>query len=258
MHPLTMLIRTGWVLLVLLSLGLSYLGLAVIAVSVFTDPILATIAVNTVVIVAIVCVRGLRPTWLLYRVRDDDLRHERIRPRRLTLLIAGACALVFLTGQTAAQLAYQMTGSAGFDATVDTQHDTNAWLVLGLTVVAAPVAEELLLRGLAYPLLRKHTGIVISTTITTTAFVLMHGNIVQGIAVVPLGVLLAMLYERLGSPWPGVMVHSAYNLAALLIPAGLIAALASPVCVVSLILACTIALVIFWSRLRPVMAVAQN
>jgi membrane protease YdiL (CAAX protease family) len=80
-----------------------------------------------------------------------------------------------------------------------------------LVVVAAPVSEELVFRGV---LLRgfagrygDRTGILLSATF----FALMHLYAIKLLSTFLLGVLLAWLTLRLGSIWPGVMAHAMNN-----------------------------------------------
>jgi len=89
--------------------------------------------------------------------------------------------------------------------------------LLLLVAVVAPFAEELLFRGMLYPLLRARTGafgaIVLSAAIFAAAHVV--PLLMPGLFVV--GLLLAYLRERSGSIWPGVALHALQNGTALLL-----------------------------------------
>lgn len=245
-------ISAGWILLLTISLGIIYTVMAIATVALIPEPISATILLNCVVITAVVLVRVLKPGWLAHRPEPRHLADGRGSGRRHGLVIVAVTILVFAAGQTASIMMYQIQGSEGFDQNVDSRAEASAWLVLLLAVVVAPVAEELLLRGALYPALRKHAGVIASTLVTSVVFAVMHGNIVQGIAVMPLGVLLALMVEHYRSPWPGVAVHVGYNVTALVTPPAFVYAIASPLLVVPLALVCVVSLVFLAARLgRP-------
>src|SRR5699024_12270471 len=109
-----------------------------------------------------------------------------------------------------------------------TRRSSDLALVLPLSLVIAPIGEEALLRGLIYPVLRKRVSVLVAVLISATTFALMHGNIVQIAATLPLAVLLALVYERTRSLWPCVLAHVGFNLAATLIPVRVLLIWANP------------------------------
>ena len=89
------------------------------------------------------------------------------------------------------------------------------WFALALSaVVIAPIWEELLMRGILYPYLRRDFGLKAAVVVSSLAFALLHG---LGFVLVPTfigGVFLAALYERTGSLAPCVVAHAVFNLVA--------------------------------------------
>lgn len=86
------------------------------------------------------------------------------------------------------------------------------WIQLLAVVVFAPVAEELLMRGLIYGRLKSMTGnIKLAILASSLLFALFHGNIVQGIYAFALGALFAWLMERCKTLWAPVLAHAAAN-----------------------------------------------
>jgi hypothetical protein len=86
-------------------------------------------------------------------------------------------------------------------------------LVAGLV----PFAEELLFRGMLYPLLRRRMGAVLAVVLNAACFAAAHvvPLLLPGLFVV--GLILAALRERSGSIWPGVFLHALQNGTALLL-----------------------------------------
>src|SRR5690606_8601947 len=78
-------------------------------------------------------------------------------------------------------------------------------------VVIAPVAEETLVRGYLYGKLRRVTSAAGAIIITSLLFSLMHFQWNVALAVLPLGILLAVLRETTGSIWAGILLHMLKN-----------------------------------------------
>lgn len=80
-----------------------------------------------------------------------------------------------------------------------------------LLVIVAPFFEELLFRGYLFGAIRKRSGFVVSTLLTSLTFALMHGQLNVGIDVFILSLFLCYLRERFDTIWPGVLVHAFKN-----------------------------------------------
>lgn len=157
------------------------------------------------------------------------------------VIAASAC---WLSGQSAAVLVYQSWGSAGFDAAASARAAGPAWLVLATMVLLAPIGEEALLRGVAYPALRRHWPPLAAAFVTAAVFALLHGNLVQIVLTVPLGILLAYVYEACQRLWPVIAIHALFNALALVIPTDIAASLATAGGVTGLTIALGLTLVV--------------
>lgn len=87
-------------------------------------------------------------------------------------------------------------------------------------VLLAPVAEELLFRGLLYRALRRRRGVAVAAVVSAAVFAVVHLDVAvtQPLALVGLalvGVVLALAYERTGGLLVPVAAHAGYNGAAL-------------------------------------------
>ncbi|MFF4410216.1 CPBP family intramembrane glutamic endopeptidase [Streptomyces sp. NPDC001404] len=227
------LLGIGWCVLVPVAAVAVYLSLGTFAVLLIGEPTVATAVLDMLVVVLVGLMRIQRPRRLAHAPAP------RPRPEipRFGWTVLGCAVLAFLAGQSLALWIYVTAGSAGFDASNQTRHAAGALATLLLTLVAAPVGEEALFRGLIYPLLRKRVGILASTLVTAVVFGPLHGNAVQFALTLPLAVLLALVCEHTRVLWPCVLLHLGFNLAAALVPAQALGALANPVSAVSLCLA---------------------
>ena len=85
-----------------------------------------------------------------------------------------------------------------------------ALAVVALALVG-PLVEELLFRGLLTAAFRRRFGPVRTALLTAALFALAHvlPRVIPPIFI--LGLALALVYERVGSTLPGILVHCLYN-----------------------------------------------
>jgi uncharacterized protein len=94
--------------------------------------------------------------------------------------------------------------------------------VLVAVVVLAPVAEELLFRGVLLRGLKERLGIVASAVISGFVFSAYHLDPVGFLPRFEIGIVLALLAWKSGSLWPAIAFHAANNaLAMTLMEAGI-------------------------------------
>jgi ABC-2 type transport system permease protein len=88
------------------------------------------------------------------------------------------------------------------------------WWVVPLAVVAAPVFEEFIFRGLIFGGLRRSFGLVPATLVSAALFAVMH----PALSMVPvfiMGTCAALLYERTRSLLAPMLAHAVYNACAI-------------------------------------------
>ncbi|MFC4048342.1 CPBP family intramembrane glutamic endopeptidase [Actinomadura syzygii] len=244
MPLIPLLLRLGWCVLGAVATLAGYLAMAVPITAAVHDPMVATLVVDGVVVLAVVGVRLVRPRWVAYGPGPRPMPQT----PRFWAWVALAGAFVFLAGQTAALMLYGLLGSPQFDANVEHQRSSPAGLVVLVTLVLAPISEEVLFRGLLYPLLRRQAGVLMSAVVTALAFALVHGNLVQAAPAVLLALLLALVYERTRVLWPVVALHTVFNLAASIVAPSALQALATPLCSGLFLAVCALCLVGLYQR----------
>jgi membrane protease YdiL (CAAX protease family) len=90
-----------------------------------------------------------------------------------------------------------------------------AYIVNGIVIaVVAPIVEELTFRGLGYSLLARY-GRWAAIIGTGVAFALAHGLVNAFPLLAAFGIGLAYLRSRVGSVYPGMIVHGIFNAIAL-------------------------------------------
>lgn len=79
------------------------------------------------------------------------------------------------------------------------------------TCIGAPLAEELLFRGLIYRRLRKIMTITPAMLISSLIFGIIHGNIIQAIYAFLIGMICAYIYEKFKNIWAPIILHATAN-----------------------------------------------
>ncbi len=124
----------------------------------------------------------------------------------MTYLINGGLAFVFQPDEPVDQQVLQDALSGG----------SSLVLALVVAVVLAPIAEEVLFRGVLFQALRSRVGLWPAAVMSSVLFTLVHVEIVmsQPLALVglfSLGVLLAWAFHRTGSLLVPIIGHAVFN-----------------------------------------------
>ena len=117
--------------------------------------------------------------------------------------------LIMICGLSNYSREYVETSEAYYSASLGMQI-----LCLGLLV---PIAEELVFRGLMYRRMREDTGIVVSVFYSALVFGLFHGNLVQRIYGMAMGLMLAYVCEKYGSVKAPIAAHIMVNMVSILV-----------------------------------------
>lgn len=99
--------------------------------------------------------------------------------------------------------------------------DGFSWtIVVGMVLIGgllAPLAEEIIFRGLIYRWLRRFWPVLPATFVSAAVFGVVHGLPPVIAAAFVVGLLLAVVYERTGSLWAPTIVHATQNCVAMAI-----------------------------------------
>jgi len=89
--------------------------------------------------------------------------------------------------------------------------DYGIWTFV-LTVIVAPLMEEIVFRGLLFKRLREGMSFSAAALLSALAFGVAHASLLWMLYAFLLGFLLAWLTERTGSLWASVLCHFGFNL----------------------------------------------
>jgi uncharacterized protein len=88
--------------------------------------------------------------------------------------------------------------------------ESPVWFFL-VGVVFAPIVEEIFFRGFVFQGFRQRYGWVNSMLLSSAVFAAAHLDLVAFIPIFILGCLLAYMYHKSNSIWPGVILHFLVN-----------------------------------------------
>lgn len=171
------------------------------------DPVLATVLVDF-------AVAGLCGVYVYRyepRVKGDgnSLTGVPMKYMMWVMLVA-----VWLFGQVTAAYVLEKTGDANFmEYQSALSGEASVWLSVLLTLVAAPLCEEMMLRGLVqdcWSRINPWFGVLGSTVV----FSMMHGTLVHLPSTFLMGLMAAVVYASTGCIWLSVALHVGYNGAA--------------------------------------------
>jgi len=85
-------------------------------------------------------------------------------------------------------------------------------IALGIvTIILAPVAEEILFRGVLYSAIAQYGHRQIGVWMSSVIFALIHANVAIFIPLLALALLLVWLYERTGNLLAPITAHAVFN-----------------------------------------------
>ena len=106
-------------------------------------------------------------------------------------------------------------GAETIQDTVKLFQESNDIALIGLlaftAVFVAPICEEIVFRGLFYPVMKKFSGPWVAAVCSGLIFAAAHGNLTVLLPLFILGVLLVFVYEKTGSIWTPIAVHFCFN-----------------------------------------------
>lgn len=103
--------------------------------------------------------------------------------------------------------------SEAYAQTAGHQYSVVFPFALFLYGIISPLAEEIVFRGIIYNRMKKHMPVVLSIILSALLFGLYHGNLVQAVYGLCMGMLIAYTYEKFGGFFYAFLFHAAANIA---------------------------------------------
>lgn len=120
--------------------------------------------------------------------------------------------LIAICGQVAMYYISTLHTDNAHDAVRDAISNSPAAITLLYMFLIAPVCEEIIFRGVGYPLMRRKFSPWVAAITVSLVFALLHGNITQGATAFLISIPLCFLYEKTGRVTPGIAAHILANM----------------------------------------------
>ncbi len=145
--------------------------------------------------------------------------HESARRKLWQCVLAIAAAFIAAYATSAV---IDISGFAETFSTYNTAADATfsgqpAALLILTTVVAGPIAEEIIFRYMVFGRMRFYLGAKAGIVLSALLFGIYHANIVQFVYCTVLGMIFAFIYDRFGNLWVPIGAHVAINFVGILV-----------------------------------------
>lgn len=146
-----------------------------------------------------------RQTWM--RLQTSVKVHKKKWLAFVLLCIFAGCSAIAMN----LVMSILPVTSDAYGRVANIQYSVPVWLGIILYGVLAPIAEEIVFRGMMYNRMKRCFPMPISMILTSFMFGAFHGNVVQMIYAMILGVLMILVYEWLSSFWGPLLFHMSAN-----------------------------------------------
>ena len=167
--------------------------------------------------------------WLLnkYKLKMSDIGIRKFSVLKAVGYIVGAIVLFLILVSIAFVLVLLIAPSIDLNQSQDVGFEFGKlgwglWVSFAFTVLVVPIIEELYFRGIILPAVTKKFGWIIGIAGSSAIFAVLHGQYNVMIYTFILGCVLSVMYIRLKSIVPGIIVHVINNAVAFMLIAGII------------------------------------
>ena len=155
----------------------------------------------------------LYPIFALQKKRySEEICLRPIKSKAVWPLAIGALSLAMVVGMLLAALPIPEEVLEGY-AEASENIGGMGLLEAISSVFMAPIAEEIIFRGLVYTRLRRAMPPWLACVLASAIFGLLHGQIVWIAYAFVVGMALALVFERTGTLWASIILHVTFNLA---------------------------------------------
>lgn len=199
--------KMGLVLLTFMSI-LAYAGVMALVYTIIGKPVFAVTYTN-----------AFAATYVIFWRRRNStapmIKKQRIQT--VECVMVPVITIVMTLGSTV--LALWVKQSLNQPSPMQKLSETTpAIAIVIMSLIIAPIGEEALMRGFIYTVLRRKLSVTSTIVITALLFAMLHGNLVQIVLTIPLGIALGYLYERTHNLLACISMHMLFNATALLLP----------------------------------------
>lgn len=157
--------------------------------------------------------------WMFFAIRgksfSGEVRWHKMPAPGSAVLGPLECGfgLSILASCAMAMIPFPDTWYDAYDASMEMLMSGNPLFLAAATIIAAPLVEEVVFRGLVYTRLCRGMPRLIAALLSAILFGLVHGTLLHLFYTIPMGLLLCLFYEKYRSLWAPIIMHMSFNLA---------------------------------------------
>jgi membrane protease YdiL (CAAX protease family) len=186
----------------------TYLALMIVTNAITHNTIIALAGTNLLTAACVI-------DWRKHHNTQPLITRRRIDPFRYI----GIILIVIIVSMGSTNMALWVKQSLSASSPIQNLMGTTPFAtIIAASLIAAPLGEEALVRGFIYPTIRKHLSAPFTIALTACLFALLHGNLVQIVLTLPLGIVLGYLYEQTHDLRVCIGAHMLFNLMTVVLP----------------------------------------
>lgn len=163
------------------------------------------------------CLHWLRRDWREGMARGTAVLCEKASLFTLIMVLVLGGAACILVNHTLAIGGLTQRYAEDLESVAGVLYQGNLiWELLGVGFLA-PIAEELIFRGLTQRRMRESVSPWVAILVSSLLFAAMHGNFLQGIFAFCLGLLMGYSYERCRTLSAPILLHVGANLVSVIV-----------------------------------------
>lgn len=160
--------------------------------------------------------------WYLHTRRNKFVitwgRDSKLSLTKFTVIISLSALVIYFVCQLAGETASLNFGDPNMKLNAEAMR-ANPSLTVIMSLIFAPMAEEMIFRGMIYNTLKEAYNPVIAMILQALVFSAMHGTWAQGVGTFLLAIFNCLIYEYSGKIRYAIYCHMGYNVFAVLFAA---------------------------------------
>lgn len=143
---------------------------------------------------------------------SGELGIKKIKPKKIIPIILLGISLCIFISYSFSFIPFPESWTSSYAENVGVLSEGNFVVSLIATIILAPIAEEIVFRGLIYRNLKKGMPILAAGFISSLIFGICHTGIIWMIYAFLIGMFFVWIYEKFNSILGSIIVHMVFNL----------------------------------------------
>ena len=170
--------------------------------NIFSDPIISSLILNVLIIIG----------YIIYiKKKENKIKYSKIDIKNNILMFSIFIILILLSNNISIFLYNHITDTA-FNSYSNLINNTNNILIIIVSLIISPIAEEIFFRGIIFKFLRKNFNFILAAILSTIFFTISHGTLIHIVPTILFGILFCEIYEYTNNILYNIFYHILYNI----------------------------------------------